>query len=157
MYEVKLANSTSYVQYFSRLVLVRGGQENLEQLVDAVAGGYGMAEGTPGRDGVAVAPPVPGSGEVAARLEVGDDLLGGPLGNGNEKRHLAQRDIRIASDGEQDMGVVCQEGPSSFVARLAVIPWSGIWVRHVMDSSPGGHLFARAWLCPQNAHGPGAE
>lgn len=94
-----------------------------------------MAEWPPGSDGVAVAPAVAGPSEVAGRLEVGDDLLHRALGNSDPSCHLAQRDLRIARNREQDMCVVCQERPSRRASGPARHLESGIPIRHSKDSS----------------------
>lgn len=83
-----------------------------EQPGDLVVGLRRVAETRAGRDDVAVAPPVPGPAEVPVRLQVRDDRLHGALGQTALRRDVAQPDARVARDGDQNPGMVRQEGPA---------------------------------------------
>jgi hypothetical protein len=63
------------------------------------------------RDRVAVAPAVALAHQVPGVNQLSDDPMGGALGDADPVADLAQPDIRVARDAEQDLAVVAEKSP----------------------------------------------
>ena len=71
----------------------------------------GVTHGYVGSDAVAVSTADSFALDVAGFDEVGDDALGGSLGDTNALGDLTESRVRVAVDTEEDLGVVREEPP----------------------------------------------
>ena len=89
------------------------------QFTDAVMLFGGVAQREFVVDPVVVASPDPDRLEVARRDQVGEDPLGGSLGDADSFCDVADPQVGLGGDGEQHMCVVGQERPATrFVGVL---------------------------------------
>ena len=79
----------------------------------------GVAHGDVGVDAVAVSTADPFALDVAGFDEVGDDALGGTLGDPNALGDVTEPRVRIADEAEKDLGVVREEPPGLAVVFRA--------------------------------------
>lgn len=87
--------------------------ECLEELRDLMVVFEGMAETEMFVNCVVVAPAPSFSVEVSVAFEVDDDLHRRSFGDADEVGDLAKSEVGRLHDGEQDVGVVRQEGPAA--------------------------------------------
>lgn len=66
---------------------------------------------------IAVAPPLAFPLQDARVFEFPDDPLHGPFGDTNRHRDFTERNVRLARQADQDMGVVGQKGPAGSFRR----------------------------------------
>ena len=66
-------------------------------------------------DRVVVPPAMSLSQHVALLDQLGQDPVGGALGDAYRCSDVAQSDTRVLRDRQEDMGVVCQKVPPPFV------------------------------------------
>src|SRR5207244_10703008 len=85
--------------------------EEAEKLADLPLAGERVRERKVWLDRVAVAPAVSLAGEVARCLELGDDAVGGALGDPDPLADLPQGQPGLIRDAEQQLTVVGQERP----------------------------------------------
>ena len=85
-------------------------------MADLVAVLGGVTHGYVGSDAVAVSTADPFALDVAGFDQVGDDALGGSLGDSNALGDVTESRVRIVVEAEKDLGVVREEPP-----RLAFI------------------------------------
>ena len=62
-------------------------------------------------DQIPVSPSVALAVDVSGPDEVGEDPLGGALGDADVVCDIPEPDVRIAGDGKQDLGVIREESP----------------------------------------------
>ena len=80
-------------------------------MADLVAVLGGVTHGYVGSDAVAVSTADPFALDVAGFDQVGDDALGGSLGDSNALGDVTESRVRVAVDAEEDLGVVREEPP----------------------------------------------
>ena len=87
-----------------------------------MAGLGGVAHADVGVDAVAVSTADPFALDIAGCDQVGDDALGGTLGDSDAHRDVTEPGVRVSVDAEKDLGVVREEPPclAVFFSRLAV-------------------------------------
>ena len=71
-----------------------------------------MPQGKLSLDLVAVPPALSLAQHVAVFDELGQDPVGGTLGDAYRSGNVAQADARVMSNADQDVGVVCQKVPA---------------------------------------------
>ena len=71
----------------------------------------GVTHGCVGSDAVVVSTADSFALDVAGFDEVGDDALGGSLGDTNALGDVTESRVRVAMDAEEDLGVVREEPP----------------------------------------------
>ena len=71
----------------------------------------GVTHGYVGSDAVAVSTADPFALDVAGFDQVGDDALGGSLGDSNALGDVTESRARVAVEAEKDLGVVREEPP----------------------------------------------
>ena len=75
----------------------------------------GVTHGDVGVDAVVVSTAVPFALHVARFDQVGDDALGGSLGDSDALADITESRVRIAVEAEKDLGVVGEEPPGPVV------------------------------------------
>jgi hypothetical protein len=85
--------------------------QKIEQLADLVAVLGRMAHRDVGVHGIAVAPSDPRPRHVARLHEVGDDALRSALGDPHRRGDVAQANVRIAAEAEEDLAMAGEEVP----------------------------------------------
>ena len=98
-------------------LIVGAGQER-HDLADGAFPAVGLGKRQVGLDLVAVAAAVLVLDDVAGLGEVGDDAVGGALGDADSGRDVAQPHARVAGDAQQHPGVVGQEAPVRHACKL---------------------------------------
>lgn len=93
-----------------------------EQVGDDVVPLERMTERTTTDDGVPVPPSDPLHAEVPLVGKVGHDLLSGPFRDPDESGDVAQPDIAIPMDAQQDVGVVREERPRTVFHHPSTVP-----------------------------------
>ena len=88
-------------------------REDLEQLADLPLLDEGMPQGKLSLDLVAVPPALSLAQHVALFDELGQDPVGGALGDAYRSGNVAQADARVMSHTYKDVGVVCQKVPAA--------------------------------------------
>jgi len=86
--------------------------EHLEELADLVMALGRVPHGSVAVDSVDVASTDAANVEVPAFVELADDPLCGTLGDADACRDVAQTSVGLGGDGEQDVRVIGQKGPS---------------------------------------------
>jgi hypothetical protein len=86
--------------------------EHPQQVADRPLLDEGVAERTLAHDLVAVPPAVSLAQHVALVDELGEDPVGGPLGDADRGGDVAKADPGIIGDAGEDVGVVCQKVPA---------------------------------------------
>ena len=71
----------------------------------------GVTHGYFGSDAVVVSTADPFALDVPGLDQVGDDALGGTLGDSDALSDVTEPDVRVADEAEQDLGVVREEPP----------------------------------------------
>ena len=79
----------------------------------------GVTHGDVGVDGVVVSTTGPLALHVAGFDQVGDDALGGSLGDSDALADITESRVRVAVEAEKDLGVVREEPPGLFVVLRA--------------------------------------
>ena len=85
-------------------------------MADLVAVLGGVTHRNVGSDAVVISTADPFALDVAGFDQVGDDALGGSLGDSNALRDVTESRVRVAVEAKKDLGVVREEPP-----RLAFI------------------------------------
>ena len=85
--------------------------EKFQELADLVAVLGGMTHGYVGSDAVVVSTADAFALDVAGFDQVGDDALGGSLGDSNGLGDVTESRVRIVVEAEKDLGVVREEPP----------------------------------------------
>ena len=86
--------------------------QDLEQLADLALLDEGMTQGKPRHHLVAVSSAVSLAQHVALLDQLGQDPVGGALGDPDRCGDVAQADARVMSDADEDVGVVGQKVPA---------------------------------------------
>ena len=86
-------------------------------MTDLVAVLGGVTHGYVGSDAVAVSTADPFAFDVAGFDQVGDDPLGGALGDSDALGDVTESRVRVVVEAEKDLGVVREEPP-----RLVFVP-----------------------------------
>ena len=71
----------------------------------------GVTHGDVGLDAIAVSTADPFALDVAGVDQVGDDALGGSLGDSHALRDVTESRVRVVMEAEKDLGVVREEPP----------------------------------------------
>lgn len=82
-----------------------------QQVADPLLAGESVWNREVGLDRVVIATPDAPAGKVADVGELGDDPVGGALGDSDRIADLAQADAWVARDAQQHLGMVGEEGP----------------------------------------------
>ena len=80
----------------------------------------GVTHGDVGVDAVAVSTTGPFALHVAGFDQVGDDALGGSLGDSDALADITESRVRVAVEAENDLGVVREEPPGPVVVFRAL-------------------------------------
>jgi hypothetical protein len=86
-------------------------EQDPQQIAHLMLLGQGMGERQLGLDLVAVSSPLPLTYHVALVDQLGDDSVGGALGDPNGCGDFAEPDARVTSHADKDMRVVGQKVP----------------------------------------------
>ncbi len=90
-------------------------RHHVQEFTDLVPPLHLMAHGASGVDLVAIAPTDPDAFQVAAGLELTDDLRDGPVGDADQLGQIPQTELGVAGQTDQDVGVVGEERPRRVV------------------------------------------
>jgi len=90
-----------------------------QEFADLVAALGGVTHGDVGVDAVVVSTTGPFALHVAGFDQVGDDALGGSLGDSDALADITESRVRVAVEAEKDLGVVGEEPPSLVVVFRA--------------------------------------
>ena len=103
----------------------RRADQDLEQIAHLALLDQGMTHRTPRHDLVAIASALPFAQHVSLLDQLGQDPVGGALGDPNRCGNVAQADARVMSDAGEDMGVVGQKVPAPGRGRRPLVLISG--------------------------------
>lgn len=87
--------------------------EPLENLADAVTGLERVAQTLVGVHSVVVSATDPLDVEIPTLFEVAENALHGTLGDADETSDVSLAEVGVPEQGEQDVAVVREEGPST--------------------------------------------
>ena len=93
--------------------------EESKEFADVVALLGGVAHGDVGVDAIAVSAADSFAHDVAGFDQVGDDALGGSLGDSDALADITESRVRVAVEAEKDLGVVGEEPPGLVVVFRA--------------------------------------
>jgi hypothetical protein len=97
--------------------LRRRADQDLEQVADLALLLEGVTQGTPRHDRVAIASALPLAQQVARFDQLGQDPVGGALGNADRRGDVADADPGVVSHADEDVGVVGQKVPTGGLLR----------------------------------------
>ena len=103
----------------------RRADQDIEQIAHLALLDQGMTHGASRYYLVAIASAVPFAQHVSLLDQLGQDPVGGALGDPNRCGNVAQADARVMSDAGEDMGVVGQKVPAPGRGRRPLVLISG--------------------------------